>query len=63
MKMKLFGRENKRHGLEVLSIEDEINAWLELHPKIKLLDVKQSSNGGSWATSKIFISVWYEETA
>jgi len=63
MKVKLFGRENKKQGLEVLDLENEINAWLEQHPKIKLIDIRQSSNGGSWATSKLFISVWYEDSA
>jgi hypothetical protein len=63
MQMKLFGRENSKHGLEVLALEKDVNAWLERHPKIRLVDVKQSSNGGSWATTKLFISVWYEEDA
>ena len=59
--MKLFGRENSKHGLEVLAIEQDINTWLVQNPNIKIIDIRQSSNGGSWATSKIFISVWYEE--
>jgi hypothetical protein len=63
MKMKLFGRENSKHGLEVLDIEKEVNAWLDEHPNIKVFDVRQSSNGGSWATTKLFISVWYNENA
>ncbi len=61
MKMKLFGRENSKHGLEVLDLEKDVNYWLEQHPKIKIIDIRQSSNGGSWATSKLFVSVWYEE--
>jgi len=63
MKMKLFGKENSKHGLEVLAIEKDINDWLEVNPDIIIKDIKQSSNGGSWATSKLFISVWYEEKA
>lgn len=63
MKMKLFGRENSKHGLEVLAIEKDINDWLVQNPKIKIHDIKQSSNGGSWATSKLFVSVWFEEIA
>jgi len=63
MKMKLFGRENSKHGLEVLALEEDVNAWLEQHPSIKVIQITQSSNGGSWATSKLFISVWYEEVA
>jgi len=62
MKIKLFGRENTKSGLEVLSIEDEVNAWLATNPNIKIERIAQSSNGGSWATTKLFISIWYEET-
>jgi len=59
--MKLFGRENSKHGLEVLDLENDVNEWLAQHPKIKIMDIRQSSNGGSWATSKLFVSVWYED--
>ena len=61
MKMKLFGRENSKHGLEVLDLEKDVNEWLGQNPKIKIMDIRQSSNGGSWATSKLFVSVWYED--
>jgi len=61
MKMKLFGRENSKHGLEVLDLENDVNDWLVQHPKINIIDIRQSSNGGSWATSKLFVSVWYED--
>jgi len=61
MKMKLFGRENSKHGLEVLDLENDVNDWLAQHPKINIIDIRQSSNGGSWATSKLFVSVWYED--
>jgi len=61
MNMKLFGKEAKKHGLEVLDLEKDVNSWLEQNPKIRIIDIKQSSNGGSWATTKLFISVWYEE--
>ena len=63
MKMKLFGRENSKHGLEVLDLEKDVNDWLLQHPKIKIMDIRQSSNGGSWATSKLFVSVWYEDVS
>lgn len=62
MKMKLFGRENSKHGLEVLDLEKDVNEWLGQNPNIKIMDIRQSSNGGSWATSKLFVSVWYEDT-
>jgi hypothetical protein len=29
-------------------LEDEVNAWLEQNPGIKVMDIKQSSSGGSW---------------
>ncbi len=62
MKMKLFGITNQnRKEVDVSNLEKEINVWLEQHPSIKIIDIKQSSNGGSWATTKVFISVWYED--
>ena len=41
-------------------LEREINAWLNANPEIKIIDIKQSSCGGSVEPSKIFISIWYE---
>ena len=61
MKVKLFGREYERRKLDLLkSLEADINNWLEEHPDIKIIDIMQSSNGGSWNDTKLFISVWYE---
>ena len=61
--MKLFGKENSKKGLDVLDLEKEINNWLEEHPSIKIVKIRQSSNGGSLHVTKLFISVWYEEVA
>ena len=62
MKMKLFGLTNKaKHGVDASDLEQEVNTWLEEHPAMSLIEVHQSSNGGSWANTKIFISIWYEE--
>ena len=63
MKMKLFGKENTKKGLIVLELEKEINNWLEEHPNIRIVNIKQSSSGGSLHVTKLFISVWYEEVA
>ena len=63
MKMKLFGKENSKKGLIVLELEKEINNWLKEHPGIKIVDMKQSTSGGSLHVTKLFISVWYEEAA
>ena len=41
-------------------LEREINAWINANPGIKIIDIKQSSCGGSVEPSKIFISIWYE---
>lgn len=61
MKMKLFGITNlNKKEVDVSNLEKEINVWLEQHPKIKIIDIEQSSNGGSWSNTKVFISVWYE---
>jgi hypothetical protein len=66
MKMKLFIKD--RSGFRswrktVQDFEDEVNAWLAANAGIKVVDVKQSSNGGSFDTTKVVISVWYESDA
>jgi hypothetical protein len=63
MQVKLFVQDKSpfrswRGFLE--RIETEINAWLAENPDIRVVDIKQSSNGGSFDTSKVFISIWYE---
>ena len=62
MKVKLFWKNLNPTAAKVdenvLVFEDEINAWLSERPRIKIIDIRQSSNGdgfGSW-----FVSVWYE---
>jgi len=64
MKMKLFGRINtSKKGLNVLELENDINTWLEENPNIKIIDIKQSSNGGSMQNTKLIFSIWYEQSA
>ena len=41
-------------------LEQEVNAWLESHPGIKIIDIKQSSCGGSLEPAKHIISIRYE---
>lgn len=64
MRVKLFVKDKSpftgwRRFLSQL--EDEINAWLADSPGIRIVHVTQSSNGGSFDTSKVWLSVWYEE--
>ena len=63
MKVKLFWKNAPvGHGEKnAHTFEEEINAWLGEHPRIKIVDVRQSSSGETmflW-----FVSVWYEEGA
>lgn len=58
MKMKLFGEEGSK---KVFELEEEVNAWLEQHPDIKIIDIRQSASGGSLHETKLYISVWYED--
>ena len=44
-------------------LEHEINAWLQEHPGVKVIDIRQSASGGSYAESLWLISVWYEDGA
>ncbi len=57
MKVKLFGREGSKH---VLDMEKDINNWLMAKPERNIIYIKQSSNGGSFHDTKLYISVWYE---
>jgi len=41
-------------------LEQEVNAWLEVHPGINIVDIKQSSTGGSLEPAKHIISIWYK---
>ena len=41
-------------------LEDEVNTWLERNPSIKVMDIKQSSSGGSWVKPQLFIAIVYE---
>jgi hypothetical protein len=66
VKVKLFVRDKsafQRWSRFVAALEDEVNDWLADNPGIQIVHVTQSSNGGSFDTSKVFLSVWYEERA
>jgi hypothetical protein len=62
MQVKLFIKDKssfrswRRHTQD---FEDEINSWLAANPQIRVVDIKQSSNGGSFDTTKVVISIWY----
>ncbi len=64
MKVKLFWKNNPvgRDDKNARALEDQINVWLSENPRIKIVDVKQSSSGGSLGASLWFVSVWYEES-
>ena len=57
----LFG--GGRSGRNAQDFEAEINAWFQQHAGIRVVDIKQSASGGSFADSLWLISVWYEEDA
>ncbi len=63
MKVKLFIRDKglSRWARFAQALEEEINAWLAENPEIRIVDIRQSSNGGSFDSTKVIISVWYEE--
>jgi hypothetical protein len=68
MKVKLFHcncplRNPKINGEKCPKykmFENEMNAWLEEHPDIKVSRIEQSASGGSFSESLWLISVWYE---
>jgi hypothetical protein len=66
MKVKLFVKDKspfRRWARFLADLEDEVNAWLAANPGIRICNVTQSSNGGSFDSSKVFLSIWYEERA
>jgi hypothetical protein len=66
MKVKMFSKRDsvwKRQGVAPASLEGEINVWLEGEPEIKVVDIKQTSCGGSFEAGQHLISVWYEIVA
>ncbi len=42
-------------------IEPEVNDWLAAHPAIEVIDIRQSSSGGSMEPSAVAVSIWHEE--
>lgn len=65
MKVKLFWKNANTSVAQadnhVRAFENDINAWLSEMPRIKIVDVRQSSTGDSFGTW--LVSVWYEEAA
>lgn len=63
MKVKLFIKDKSfgRWKKFTQALEEEINTWLAANPAIRIVEIRQSSNGGSFDTTKVVISVWYEE--
>jgi hypothetical protein len=66
VKVKLFVHDKspfRGWRRSVASLEDEVNGWLAANPGIRIMHITQSSNGGSFDSSKVFLSIWYEERA
>ena len=65
MKVKFFWKNSQvgRGDKNAHALEDDINAWLRENPRIKIVDVRQSSSGGSLGASLWFVSIWYEDGA
>ena len=63
MKTKIFaisGGYFRNISRTALDLEEKINAWIEANLGIKIIDIKQSSCGGSLEPSNTIISIWYE---
>ena len=65
MKVKMFSKCGRYFGKSNISaqLEGDINAWLENQQGIKVIDIKQTSCGGSLEPGQHLISVWYETGA
>lgn len=67
MKVKIFDIYTRRLGFAnrlerkfLNELEQQVDLWLEENRSIKVVDIKQSSAGGSWGPIQLFMSVWYE---
>ncbi|MBT4154357.1 MAG: hypothetical protein ACKVH5_01090 [Fidelibacterota bacterium] len=63
MKVKLFSKCGKYFGKSNTAdrLEEDVNLWLENQSGIKIVEIKQSSCGGSMEPGQHLISVWYDE--
>ena len=64
MKVKIFATRRKFFGTSwakgLLNLEQEISAWLEASPGIRITDIKQSLSGSLLEEPRTVISIWYE---
>ena len=63
MKVKIFSKCGGYFGKSskvTSELEQDINSWLESNSEIKIINIKQSSCGGSADPAKHIISIWYE---
>ena len=63
MNVKLFTRKESYNPWgrpATLVLEDEINAWLDAHPNLKLHTIRQSMSAGGLDVNQILVAVWYE---
>jgi hypothetical protein len=63
MKVKIFskcGGYFDKLSKVSLHLEQEVNAWLESNQEIKVIEITQSSCGGSLEPAKHIISIWYD---
>ena len=62
MKVKFFSKCSRYFGKSKIAetLEGEINVWMESQPGIKVVDIKQTSCGGSLEPGQHLVSVWYE---
>ena len=44
-----------------IDVTAAVNSWLAEHPGIRVVDIRQSTSGGSFAGPLWLLSVWYEE--
>ena len=63
MKVKVFskcGGYFEKFSKSASILEEDINDWLNDNPGISIIEIKQSSCGGSLEPAKHIVSIWYE---
>ncbi len=64
MKVKLFsiGNPRAKESKNQSILEDQLNRWLSENASLRIVHIKQSVAGGSWAYPTVFVSIWYEDS-
>jgi hypothetical protein len=64
MQVKVFSAAGSGFGRAIpdtalAELESRVNEWLKAEPQCRVVEIRQSSAGGSWGHLQFFLTVWY----